>query len=585
MKTKEISHSKSFKQGAILSIIVTVIAVIVLNVVASYFFFRVDLTKDKRHSLSESTIELLKGLDETVFIKVYMEGEGMPVSYQPVVTKTREMLEEFSSYSSNVKFEFINPTADKTKEEINGIYAEFAQKGLTPYPIREQYAAGQSTKYIIPGAMVTYRNHECAAILIEQDFSNKFPTEEYAYMRIEYNLMMAIKSLVKPHKSDVAFIDGHGELNMYNTAWFGSQLGATMKYFYNVTRDSINGKINCLRKISIADSTAQTVKDNGNKYDLLVIAQPTQPFSDMDKYAIDQHLMRGGRILWLIDGTDAALDSLQERPEFLAVPNRTRLGDMFFRYGVRVNSNLIQDIGSCQALPVNTSGDLMIFPYALNITHFEEHPITQKITAVRSNFAGSIDFVGHSEGLTKTVLATSSDSSKLVPTPAIVSLKVGLAKPNPEEFGLRRIPIAALVEGKFRSAFDGLLPIEFDTVKQFNYLRSSSETKQIFIADGDIIRNYFDPRTGFYPTGYDVYTKRFYDNTEFLTNCVDYLCDNMDLIELRSKVFHIGLLNQSKVADKKVRQRHQALTIGLPLTLLALLGIVVTTVRRKIYAV
>ena len=163
--------------------------------------------------------------------------------------------------------------------------------------------------------MVTYKNHECAAILIEQDFSNKFPTEEYAYMRIEYNLVMAIKSLVKPHKSDVAFIDGHGELNMYNTAWFGSQLGATMKYFYNVTRDSINGKINCLRKISIADSTEQTVKDNGNKYDLLVIAQPTQPFSDKDKYAIDQHLMRGGRILWLIDGTDAALDSLQERPE------------------------------------------------------------------------------------------------------------------------------------------------------------------------------------------------------------------------------------------------------------------------------
>ena len=123
-----------------------------------------------------------------------------------------------------------------------------------------------------------------------QDFSNKFPIEEYAYMRIEYNLVMAIKSLVKPHKSDVAFIDGHGELNMYNTAWFGSQLGATMKYFYNVTRDSINGKINCLRKISIADSTEQTVKDNGNKYDLLVIAQPTQPFSDKDKYAIDLQL-------------------------------------------------------------------------------------------------------------------------------------------------------------------------------------------------------------------------------------------------------------------------------------------------------
>ena len=141
MKNKDISHSKSFKQGAVISLIVTLIAVVVLNVVASFFYFRVDLTKDKRHSLSKSTIELLKGLDDMVFIKVYMDNEGLPVSYQPVVTKTREMLEEFSSYSSNVKFEFIDPTADKTKEEINGIYAEFAQKGLTPYPVREQYAA------------------------------------------------------------------------------------------------------------------------------------------------------------------------------------------------------------------------------------------------------------------------------------------------------------------------------------------------------------------------------------------------------------------------------------------------------------
>ncbi len=584
MKNKEISHSKAFRQSAVISIIVSLVILIAVNVVSSYFFFRLDLTKDNRHSLSESTKDLLKDLDDIVFIKVYLESEDMPASYQPVITKTREMLEEFSSYSSNIKFEFINPTADKTKEEINSIYSEFAQKGLVPYPIREQYAAGASTKYIIPGAMVTYKNQERPAILIEQDFSNKFSTEEFAYMRIEYNLVMAIKSLVKPHKSNVAFIDGHGELDMYRTAWFGSQLGANMKDFYNVTRDSINGKINCLRNICIADSAAQTVKDNGNKYDLLVIAQPTQPFSDMDKYAIDQHLMRGGRILWLIDGTDAALDSLQERPEFMATPSRNRLGDMFFRYGVRINSNLIQDIGSCQAIPINTSGNMMIFPYALSITHFEDHPITQKITAVRSNFTGSIDFVGHDDGLTKTVLATSSDSSKLVPTPAIVSLKVGLAKPNPEEFSLRRIPVAVLVEGKFRSAFDGLLPIEFDTIKQFNYLRSSKETKQIFISDGDIIRNYFDPRTGFYPTGYDVYTKSFFDNTEFLTNCVDYLCDNTDLIELRSKTFHIGLLNQSKIADKKVRQRHQAMDIGLPLALVAILGAILFTIRKRKYS-
>ena len=583
MKTTNNIQSKTFKQSAITSILVTFVILIALNVVASYFYFRIDLTKDKRHSLSETTIDLLKNLDDIVFIKVYMESDDMPASYQPVITKTREMLEEFSSYTSNIKFEFINPTEDKSKEEINAIYKEFAKKGLVPFPIREQYAAGQSTKYIIPGAMVAYKNHECAALLIEQDYSNKYSLEEYAYMHLEYNLMMAIKHLVQPHKSNVAFIDGHGELDLYQTAWFGSQLGANMEYFYNVTRDSINGRINCLRRIAIEDSTQHTVKDLGNKYDLLVIAQPTKPFYNKDKYAIDQHIMRGGRVLWLIDGTDAALDSLQTASDFLARPMQTRLGDLFFKYGVRINGNLIQDIGSCQAIPISTNGQMMIFPYALNIIHFNDHPITQKITAVRSNFASTIDFVGKDQGLTKTVLATTSDSSKVVAMPGIVSLRVGLAKPNPEEFALQRLPIAVLIEGRFISAFDGILPIEFDTIKQFNFLRESVPTKQIFISDGDIIRNYYDPRSGFFPTGYDVYTRRFYDNTEFLTNCVDYLCDNEYLIELRSKIFRIGLLNQNKIASKTMRQKIQGITIGIPLILVVLIGVVMIFTRRKKY--
>src|SRR5574344_22379 len=343
MKNKELSQSKSFKKSAIISIVATIVIVIAANILSSFWFARFDLTQDKRHSLSPSTVTLLKDLDDVVYIKVYIGGQDMPATYQPIVTKTREMLEDFASYTSKIKFEFVDPTEGKSREEISAIYAEFAQKGLIPMPIREEYAAGQSTKYIIPGAMVTYKNKESSATLIEEDFSNRFMVEDYSYMRLEYNLMMAIKGLVNPHKSSVAFIDGHGELNLYNTAWIGSQLGVNLKNYYTVTRDSINGKINCLRKIAVADTLKGTVKDLGNKYDVLVIAQPSHPFSDKDKYAIDQHIMRGGKVLWLIDATDAAMDSLQYRPEFMALPARLRLDDMFFRYGVRLNANLLQD--------------------------------------------------------------------------------------------------------------------------------------------------------------------------------------------------------------------------------------------------
>jgi ABC-2 type transport system permease protein len=584
MKNKELSQSKSFKKSAIISIVATIVIVIAANILSSFWFARFDLTQDKRHSLSPSTVTLLKDLDDVVYIKVYIGGKDMPTSYQPVVTKTREMLEEFSSYTSKIKFEFIDPTEGKTKEEISAIYAEFAQKGLLPMPIREEYAAGQSTKYIIPGAIVTYKNKESVATLIEEDYSNKFTVEDYSYMRLEYNLRMALAGVLNTQKSSIAFIDGHGELNMYNTAWIGSQLGVNLQYYYNVTRDSINGRINSLRKIAVADTLQGTVKDLGNKYDVLIIAQPTRPYSDKDKYAIDQHIMRGGKVMWLIDGTNAAMDSLQYCPEFMALPAQLRLTDMFFKYGVRVNSNLIQDIGSCQALPIEQD-KMMIFPYALNITHFEKHPITQRITSLRSNFAGTIDFVGKDDNLKKTVLATSSDSSKLVPTPAIVSLKVGLAKPNSQEFSSQRLPIAAVVEGKFQSVFDGILPIEFDTIKQFNFLRESKETKQIFIADGDIIRNFFDPRVGFRPTGFDVYTGKFYDNSEFITNCIDYLCGNTDLIELRSKTFKIGHLNNTQIADKTIRKKFQLINIALPLLVIGVIAITLLFIRRKKYNV
>ena len=229
----------------------------------------------------------------------------------------------------------------------------------------------------------------------------------------------------------------------------------------------MDGKINALRHISVADSASQTLKLGDNRYDVLIVAQPTKPFNEYDKYILDQFIMRGGKVLWLIDNTTASLDSLQSTPEFFATPRALYINDLFFTYGVRINPNLIQDL-SCLPIPqqVGVIGDqpqfkFMAFPYSLDVVNFSDHPIVRNIKEIKSDFAGSIDLVGKNADLQKTVLMTSSERSKLVPTPSIVTLKVGVAKPNIQEFAFRNLPMAVLVEGEFESAFKGILPVEF----------------------------------------------------------------------------------------------------------------------------
>ena len=490
------------------------------------------------------------------------------------------MLQDFRSYSKNVYFEFIDPMEGKSGEEVNSILAEFVRKGLEPIPISREDASGYSTHMVIPGAIVSYRGKEYPAQVVVADPSGA-DWLQYSIQELEYNLVSPIRRLMKTEKPVVAYLEGHGELDFYNTCWTAMQL----QRFYNVTRIVLDGKINALRDISIADSATQTLKLGDNKYDVLIIAQPTQPFKEFDKYILAQFVMRGGKILWLVDNTTAALDSLQSTPEFFATPRSLYINDLFFTYGVRLNPNLIQDL-SCLPIPqqVGMLGDqpqykFMAFPYSLDIVNFSDHPIVRNIKEVKSDFAGSIDMVGKSENLTKTPLMFSSERSKLVPAPSIVSLRVALTKPNMQEYAFHNLPVAVLVEGSFESAFKGILPIEFDTIKELDYRDHSVPTRQIFVADGDIIRNPFDrKRNQPYPAGYDIYTRTMYDNTQFIVNCVNYLCDDDDLLQLRAKNFKIGSLNQEKIRGKKVKLA--LLNIGIPLLLISLLGIVLIVTRK-----
>ena len=551
-------QSKQFKRRTLLGLLAVIAIIVVVNILSSFFFYRIDLTKDKRHSLSKSTIEMLKNLEDRVYYRVYLKGKDQPADYQLFAKQVEQMLQTFRSYSKNVYFEFIDPI-----------------------PISREDAGGYSTHVVIPGAIVSYRNQEYPAKVVVADPSGNSDWVKYSNEELEYNLVMPIRRLLKTEKPKVAYLDGHGELDFWSTCWTAMQL----QRFYNVSRITLDGKVNALRNISVDDTVSANLVLGDNKYDVLIVAQPTQPFREYDKYIIDQFIMRGGKVLWLIDNTTASLDSLQHAGEFFATPRALYINDLFFTYGVRINTDLIQDL-SCMPVPqqVSVIGDqpqykFMAFPYSLDIVNFGNHPIVRNLKDIKSDFAGSIDLVGNNADLTKTVLMTTSERTKVVPTPSIVTLKVGMVKPNLQEYSNRNVPIAVLVEGNFQSAFKGILPIEFDTIKELDFRDQSVYTRQIFVSDGDIIRNPFDSkRNQPYPAGFDIYTRQTFDNTQFIVNCVNYLCADDDLLQLRAKNFKIGSLNNEKTRNHKVLIA--ALNIGIPLLLIALMGTVLIITRK-----
>ena len=563
-----------YKRTAIITLVSGFFILIMLNIIFSFFYVRIDLTAERRNSLAPSTIKLLKELPEKIYIKVFLEGKNNPADYQIFAQKTKEILEEFCRYSSNVEFEMIDPIEGKDQEEVNSIFGEFYKKGLYPIPIsREDY----STTWVVPGAFLIYHTKEYPVTLVVSD-PNGADWLDFSIQELEYNLVSAIRNIRTDFAPTVAFLQGHGELDQLSTSFMEWQL----RRFYNVERVTINNRINSLRKIYVKDSTEATIGTWGNKYDVLIVAQPTQPFSDMDKYVIDQFIMNGGKVLWLIDATNASVDSLQGRNEFFATENILRLNSLFFKYGVRLNANLVQDL-NCRGIPIPPQYKFYAFPYMPNIVNFSTHPIVRKIKALKVDFAGTVDFVGSDTEIKKTVLATTSEKTKVVPTPSIVTLNVIKTKPNLEEYYHVYDPIAVLVEGKFTSAFKGLLPVEFDTIKEFDFKTESKETRQIFISDGDVIRNYFDTKAMQpYPTGYDIYTKKQYDNADFLLNCVNYLSTDDDLVMIRSKSFKMGTLNPVAVKAKK---NFYILfnTIG-PLVLIGIMAAALIVTRKLRYS-
>ena len=559
-----------------------VILVIACNIIFSFFFFRIDMTAEKRYTLSPSTRTLLSDLKDVVYVKVYLDG-NLPPDFAELSLKTKEFLDECRVYSPQIQYEFIDPAKGKSPKELGAVYGELYQKGLNPQPIQDMTADGVNTRYVVPGALVSYQQREIPVQLLDSDHGILYDRSDiinYSMEKLEYNMGNAIRRLTLQQKASVAFLKGHGELN--NMQVFGAAVG--IADFYTVDSVVFDQKISRLFDVKITDSTTGDFTIEGIKYDLLIIAKPTLPFSNYEKFLLDQFVMRGGRILWLVDPVMAELDSLMRYPEMPALARELNLEDLFFRYGVRMNSDLLQDVN---ALPIPVrSGEMAgqaqykMIPwyYFPLITPKSSHPVVRNLNVVKTEFVSSIDTVGTRSGLRKTVLLSTSPTTKTVNTPAIISLETLRKRANMMEFNRSNLPVAVLVEGVFPSLFTG-----YDNLNaaQVGFLEKSRPTKMIFVSDGDLIKNQINEKHYPLPLGYDRYTDKAYGNLNFLLNAVNYLCDDEDILQVRSKDFKMRLLDGNRVLREKTFW--QVLNVAVPLAMVLLLGLVLLLVRRFRY--
>ena len=565
---REKNAAKAFSERAGVKLVSLLVSIIAINIIGSYLFKRFDLTSEKRYSLSPTTIDLINNLDDVVYVKVYLEG-NFPADFKRLRNKTKEMLDEFRAYGKNkIEYEFINPSANPDKKQREKLYRQLAKQGLQPttYKLNEKEGAVENT--IFPGAIVYFREKEMPLQLLKSRMGTA-PVEmlNNSIEDLEYEISNTIRKLSENKNDKIAFVQGHGELSK---AYVADIAGALSEY-YIVDTVVINARLNSL--------------DN---FKAIIIAKPNSAFDEKDKFIIDQFVMRGGKILWLVDGCEASMDSLQNTNATLGMPVDVNIADQLFKYGVRINTNVIQDLRAAEIpAPTGYVGNQiqwglqpwLFFPLIIPTS---EHPVVRNLNAIRTEFISSIDTVG-AKGLKKTILLASSKYSRTLPTPVKVGLEILVNKPDEAMFNKAYEPVAVLLEGEFESVFTNRIPPSIQLNKEIDFKEKSVANKMIVISDGDIIKNKYKVETGeVFPLGYDIYTDQTFGNKNFILNCLNYLCDDSGLISVRARELKIRLLDKKKVA--KQRLQWQLLNVALPVVLIIIFGIIQTILRKRRYA-
>ncbi len=556
------------KQNNLKSLFIVILALVVLNFASSKVFVRADLTQDKRYTLSKTSKDVVDAVNQPLYIDVFLKG-NFPGEFKRLQTETSQLLEELKAQNPNIIFQFVNPL--ENPDESEAVMQSFIERGLTPVNITLDDKGKQTQEVVFPWAIATYGDKSIKVPLLKNMMGAS--TEEKvvsSVQHLEYAFANAINTISTDKQKKVAIIKGNGQMHDILIADFVRQIRENY-YIGPFTLDSVNNK---------AKETLAELK----KYDLAIIVKPTERFSDEEKQVLDQYVVSGGKTLWLIDQVNIEMDSLyNERGMTLAMPRDLNLNDMFFKYGIRINPEMVKDI---MATPIalatgdeGSASQYTQYPWFYSPMIYPEggHPIISNLDGIKFEFASGIEILKND--IKKTVLLRSSPYSKLVGTPVEVDLSMVQDRPEKEEFtGKGQIPVAVLLEGSFKSVFENrVLPFDDST-----FSGSGKDTKMIVVADGDVIKNQLDKNFQPMELGYDKWTGNLYANKEFLLNCVNFLLDDNGLINIRSKQVNLPLLDKEKVYENY--SKTQMLTVALPIVALIIFGFLFTFLRKRKYS-
>ena len=558
-----------------IKLIIIAAILIMINVISGYVHGYIDLTEEKRFTLAESTTNLLYEVDDRIIIKVLLEGK-FPASFKRLQQATREMVGEFRDENSDIEYVFEDPT-DGDMDDINNRIRSLADLGIVGRSLTYFEGKEKVQKLVFPYAIVQYGNKEVIVNLLE---TASGPEDEESMLNksvslLEYKLANAIQKITARNQGNIVFTSGQGELEpKYRTS-----LKNELSRFYN-----------------IGDLPLDSITSIGQEADLVIVARPTKEFSLKNQFKLDQYVMNGGKIIWLIDKTDAHLDSIQKYKFYVPQEYPLGLDDMWFKYGARIQPNFVLDLQST-AIPqvIGQSGgrpQTQLFPWFYHplVAPASTHPIVKNLDRVNMYWPSTIDTIQTKTHVQKTVLLSSSQYSRYQVNPVRLNFEILKIEPNPSKFNKGRQPVAVMLEGQFPSLFENRVDESFmQTLESINqpFRPVSVPTKQLIVSDSDFAANWFNERTQeSYPMGYNPYLPQgqniFQGNQDFMINTIEYMISEGGVLEARNREVKLRLLNGPKVREEQTMW--QLINIGLPLLFIVLFGLIYNYLRRRKYS-
>lgn len=549
---------KKLFQNSISKVVIALVCLLAVNYIAKQWHTRIDLTQDKRYTLSEVSKKTLAKIQNPIVIDVLLKG-NIPTEFKKLQTETIQLLDEYAATNNNIIVNFVNPL--EGEEHPESVIQELINNGYQPLQITQNEAGKSSIEYIFPWAVISDgKKSERVRLFVNKLGATDQEQVQNSVQKLEYNFTDALYKFALDKKKKIAILRSNGALEDIYMADFLK----TAREYYFIAPFTLD---------SVATNPEKTLHDL-EKFDLLLVPKPTEPFTDAQKQVVDQYIMNGGRALWLIDNVAVSLEDMYKTGGMtMAMPVNLNLTDMFFQYGFRINYTLVNDLYFSEIIVATGDGSqtrYMPIPWVYNplVISGNNHLINNHLDAVRFQFANSIDTLKN--GVKKTVLLASSPFSKADGTPREINLRFDPNNQNKEAYKHGNIPLAVLLEGEFNSVYkDRIRPINLKEKSD-----RSKPTKMLVVADGDIIKNDIDSKNNIpLELGFDKWTNKYYDNKAFLQNALNYLLDDTEFLSLRNKKVQLAFLDKQKVAESVSSWQVKVFVYPLLLLILVMLSV------------